>query len=162
MFIYRSLTVEAWNKMRDRLCYSQKSDQSFCPAISWLSQIMLQSAGHQTTPETEQGNTETKRRERQCRAGKTDASSVSEIWQMVIRQLSVQVQTQDSVWVSMCVVFECVCVLWHAPVQPHRGLMRKFNQLNYTESLGAVDLTVLCNRSVLWLARQGWASGQHG
>lgn len=65
-----------------------------------------------------------KARKRECRAGKTDASSVAEIWPVVVRQLSVQIQTQDIVWVfvpvcvCLCVcVWVCVCMLWHAPVQ---------------------------------------------
>lgn len=79
----------------------------FYPAISWPSQITLRLPGCQTTPETERGKINRKKREKECRAGKTDASSDAEIWQVVVRQRSVQIQTQDLVGVRVCA---CVCV----------------------------------------------------
>lgn len=70
----------------------------------------------------------------------------------------------EGVCVCVWVVFVCetVCVHVVSCSSPdHRGLMRKFNQLSYTERLEAIYLTVLCYRSVLSPARQGQAAGQH-
>ena len=145
-----------------------ESNQSFFfffyPAISWPSQITLRLPDSQTTPETERGKINRKKREKECRAGKTDASSDAEIWQVVVRQRSVQIQTQDLVGARVCA---CVCV-WERVRErgvsvhvvtcsspDHRGLMRKFNQLSYTDRLEAIYLTVRCYGSVLSPASQG-------
>lgn len=151
-------------KQDERACVTIRVQSIFFyPATLQPSQITPQLAGSQTTPETERGKTRERRKE--CRAGKTDASSAAEIWQVVVRQLSVQIQTRDLVGVRVCVwncMCETVCVHVVTCSSPdHRGLMRKFNQLSYTERLEAIYLTVLCYRSVLSPAGQGQAAGQH-
>lgn len=103
------------------------------------------------TPETERGKMKTVTRKNAEHVGLTSV----EIWKVVVRQLSDQIQAQDLVGVS-----ECVHVVTRSSPD-HRGLMRKFDQLSYTDCLQAIYVTVRCYRSILLLAKQGQVAGQH-
>lgn len=132
--------------------------QSFYPAVSWPSQTELRLAGSRTTP---WNGARKKERERECRAGKTDASSVAQIWQGLVRQLSVQIQTQDLVgWVRVCA---CVCACCDMLLPRPQGSDKEIQSAQlHGASGGRLSHSLLPYRSVLSLARQGQAAAQHG
>lgn len=100
-----------------------------------------------------------KEREKECRAGKTEASSVAQIWQGLVRQLSVPIQTQDLVeWVCVCV---CACCGMLLP-RPQGSDKEIQSAQRHRSPGGRRSHGLLLYTSVLSLARQGQVAAQHG